>query len=118
MVLVTKVMVYFDVELSAIYCAQDHFVEIGRAGCGIINCRLWIQINNSLPYRVDEVGIDHIGNGEVLAIAGSIHMERFENLLLNWLTDGTPLRRVRTEHERIPEVAVALRRRRHKGVDL
>src|SRR5882757_5218954 len=115
-VLVVEVMIDLDVELPAVCSAEDDLVKILGAGRGVIDRRHWIEIDDFLSDRVNEIGVDQIGHREGLAIAVD-DIERVENLLLHRLADSAKLGCVGAENEGIAEIAGALAFGGHEGVN-
>src|SRR5690349_3563829 len=117
MVRVVEVVIHLEVQLPAVRSAQDDLVKVLNACWGVINCRLRIEIDDCLADRIDEIGIDQVGDSEVLTTPLLVEAERIEYLLLDRLAHSTALPRVGAENKRIAEIAAAFRLRRHEGVN-
>src|SRR5205814_9786923 len=79
-IFISEILVDFNVVLAGRKLGQDRSMEIEIAGFGVRIRRLRIQIDDGLTDGIDEVGIDHAGNGKVGSISVGIG--------LGWIEDA------------------------------
>ena len=77
-------MVQFDIELPRRKFRENRGVIVEFSRAGIVDCRLRVKIDNSLPDRVDQAGVNDVWHGEVLTVPRGVYVQGIKDALLDW----------------------------------